>query len=276
MLKFTLPSDKRKHNVFGIYLDRWQKAGQIETKTYDGDFVWIGEQGDTLFWPWPQTSHTIVDTRHNSLEVDARAWVYANTLPDADARGDRPVFPSFFWPRAPRIIEARHETYVDWNDRHLISIFIGKIQNAVQAQYRSLDYSNAIEIYDIFRNLPRNVYPYSQTEFYDLLGAARFSLSLRGFGAKCFREVESLALGTVLLVNDDVDTGGYHAPLIEGTHYFRYETEEDLRRVQRDCDEATWRRMSQASREWYRENASADGALNTLEQVVQKIAQTAR
>ena len=99
----------------------------------------------------------------------------------------------------------------------------------------------------------------SPSEYLDMIGKAKFGLCLAGYGGKCHREIEYYACGTVPIASPECDMTGYLNPPVEGVHYFRAKTPEDVRHIIATTSRATWERMSHAGRTWWRTNASAEG-----------------
>ena len=73
-------------------------------------------------------------------------------------------------------------SYKEYNERILESIFIGKIENNVQLQYRNEDLGKYIQLYVMHK--PDEKYRYNQEEYLDLLRNSKFGLCLRGYGLK--------------------------------------------------------------------------------------------
>jgi glycosyltransferase involved in cell wall biosynthesis len=95
-------------------------------------------------------------------------------------------------------------------------------------------------------------YPYNQTEYLFHLSQARFGLCLRGYGPKCNREIELMAMGTVLIVTPDVDMKNYFDPPVNGDHYLVVRSPDELSRVIQELPDNEWERMSRNCRDWYR------------------------
>ena len=102
-------------------------------------------------------------------------------------------------------------------------------------------------------------YALSQKDYLIALSESKFGLCLAGYGRKCHREVELMAMGTVPIVEKEVDVLGYAEPLVEGLHYFRVEGPEDIEKVLGGIDEAQWILSSEACKSWWSRNASAEG-----------------
>jgi hypothetical protein len=102
-------------------------------------------------------------------------------------------------------------------------------------------------------------YPYTHREYLERLSNARWGLCLAGFGKKCHREIECMAMGCVPVVAPEVDMGSYAEPPQEGLHYFRVADPADVKRVVAEVTAERWTVMSAACRDWWARNASADG-----------------
>ena len=163
-----------------------------------------------------------------------------------------------FWGRSPRKLEKFYNmTYKKFNESILESIFIGKIENQIQLNYRNIDYDKYIQLYLMHK--PNEKYKYNQDEYLDLLSKFKFGLSssITWIWTKCNREIELLALGTVPIVEKNVDMDNYYEPLQENIHYFRFNSPEEIPKIINNCSKKQWEQMSIACRrEWYKENGS--------------------
>jgi hypothetical protein len=110
-------------------------------------------------------------------------------------------------------------------------------------------------------------YKYTQTEYLEQLATSKFGLCLAGYGKKCHREVECMAMGCVPLCAPDVDMESYANPPQEGVHYIRVHSPEDLSTKVRSISEEQWVTMSAACRQWWQENASAEGSWNLTQKL---------
>jgi hypothetical protein len=144
--------------------------------------------------------------------------------------------------------EAREKTLV----------FYGRSENAVQRKRRTgCDWSTAC---DDFSHRISNVdeYVYTQKEYLERLANAKYGLCLAGYGNKCHREIECMAMGCVPVVAPEVDMSSYADPPVEGLHYFRAENPEEATEVTQVTPDR-WTVMSAACRDWWLRNASAEG-----------------
>jgi hypothetical protein len=99
------------------------------------------------------------------------------------------------------------------------------------------------------------------------LTLARYGLCLAGYGFKCHREIECMAMGCVPLVAAEVDMTNYAEPPQEGLHYIRVEKPSDVEDVVKKIDADQWSLMSIACRNWWRRNASVDGMWELTEKL---------
>ena len=96
---------------------------------------------------------------------------------------------------------------------------------------------------------PDEKYKYTQDEYLDLLRNSKFGLCLRGFGPKCNREIELMGLGTVPIVETNVDMDNYYDPPQEKYTLFKFSSpEEDIEILINNCSEDQWSKMSIACR----------------------------
>jgi hypothetical protein len=163
-----------------------------------------------------------------------------------------------FWPRRPRLVEAMLDTPFEKTKG---IVFYGKVENQVQKKNRTQhDWASCCSE---FVMASENEAPkFSEQEYLNNLASAKYGLCLAGFGKKCHREVECMAFGTVPLVAPEVDMENYANPPVEGLHYIRVKSPEDLKDKLSQFDDDVWWRMSKACKKWYLQNCSVDGMWN--------------
>jgi hypothetical protein len=113
-------------------------------------------------------------------------------------------------------------------------------------------------------------YPFTQHEYLEKLGQAKFGLCLAGYGYKCHREVECMALGCVPLCAPEVDMDSYAVPPVEGVHYIRVESPEDALAKAAAVSEEDWKKMSTAGVQWWRENCSVAGSFALTKRLIEQ------
>ena len=102
-------------------------------------------------------------------------------------------------------------------------------------------------------------YPFTQDEYLQEISKARFGLCLAGYGNKCNRDIEYFATGTGPICSPEVDMKYYLNPPKEGVHYLRVTAPEDIKPLIEKISTEAWQKMSKACRDWWLENASAEG-----------------
>jgi hypothetical protein len=190
------------------------------------------------------------------LVGNGNAQEMAESFRDASGRAPT-VSPWTYWPRHPAAIEnymaaCLRKTY---SERGTLSTFIGNCENAVQLQHRQLHDGcrQAVEKF-IMTYSARAQYTLSQDEYIKAMSDSKFGLCTSGYGSKCNREMECLALGTVILATNDVETDSFLEPLVEGLHFLRVDGADDIKRVTDTMSAHDWDAMSVAGVEWYMRN----------------------
>lgn len=180
--------------------------------------------------------------------------------------GVKNVRPWIFWPRRPEVLESFIETKdkKGYAERTSDVIFIGNFENSVQEAYRNktkVDWESVVDEYHCTKG---RTHKFTQLEYLERLGHSKYGLCLRGYGSKCHREVELMALGTVPLVTPEVSIDSYYDPPVEGVHYFRVNTKDDVTRIVDTTTETEWNAMSNACSEWYMKNVHSRNMMNTF------------
>lgn len=241
-------------DTFREMVEVWGEKGLCTVqRTEESPYVWWGAVGDTLLYDWDTA-------RWWNPTTPYRLALFGNCPPPGPQGHEMRQSLWSFWPRSPRRLEAAVQTGVlPWGDRTIQSIFLGKIENGVQHQKRcGADWASAIELFSMPHDSTGN-YKYTQEEYLELLRKSKFGLCLAGYGNKCNREIEYMALGVVPICTPEVDMKHYLVPPREGVHYFRASTPEQVRSIIASCTPEKWKRMSAACCAWWRDNASAEG-----------------
>ena len=175
------------------------------------------------------------------------------------------VSPWIYWPRRPMILEMlllKGEADRGFAARPIESLFIGNFENAVQQRFRtSEDWSKSIMEFHLTGGTQHK---FSPKDYLLKLAQAKYGLCLRGYGVKCHREVELMAFGTVPIVTPNVNTTSYLEPLVEGVHYVRVKTPEEIPGVLASVSQDQWQTMSTACKDWYRRNVHSDSMWKTF------------
>jgi hypothetical protein len=233
----------------------WEQKGyvRIEEST-TASHVWLHSIGDTLLYDRPTLEWLVAAP---PAEQTWRQGLFGNPTPPKNGA------PWTFWPRRPRLVEdavAAGLGKATYDERQRCLVFYGKSENAVQLERRTAhDWSG---ICDEFLHVDGSPKPYalSQMEYLKRLATARYGLCLAGYGRKCHREIECMAMGCVPIVAAEVDMDSYAEPPQVGVHYFRVLNPAEARHVVDEITPERWATMSAACRDWWARNASAEGS----------------
>ena len=228
--------------------------------------VWFHDKGRVLLYDRPTLEWLAAAP---AGEATWEVALFGNAAPPVGAPDSARWF---FWPRRPELVEelvAAGAPDARYEARAQSLVFYGRSENAVQRGRRSkADWSTACsEFIHIDGEKP---YPFTQREYLERLATARFGLCLAGYGLKCHREVECMAMGCVPIVAPEVDMDGYANPPKEGIHYFRAATPADAKRIATTTAPESWAEMSAAARTWWKANASVTGSWQLTQSLVEK------
>ncbi len=110
-------------------------------------------------------------------------------------------------------------------------------------------------------------YPLTHSEYLEKLGSTRFGLCLPGYGFKCHREIECMAMGCVPIVSEYVDMVSYANPPVEGKHYLRAGNSKEIPGLVASVSKESWEEMSAACKLWWAENASCKGSFELTQRL---------
>lgn len=235
--------------------------GEVTVRTAaDTPHCWLGGRRRVLLFDRPATDW---------VDIQARSKPLRSLVGNGGISGLPNPRPWIFWPRRPSEVEqflaSRTEAELR-APRAVGVVLIARIENDKQGAQRSAMFRDAAwreAIDDMDAGTAPAV---SQREYLRRLARARFGLCVRGYGPKCHREVELMALGTVPVVLPGVDILGYAEPPVEGVHFLRAASPRELIDIVDGTKYAPWLEMSLACRGWYARNVSPEGSLRrTLE-----------
>lgn len=269
------PFFRHTGDTFRELVQLWEEAGFVDIIWTNNNYVWIGEEDSSngvVLYDRPTLEWWNRDT-----PKQYKCVLFGN--PNANETQIERAYPWIFWGRRPRMLEKMvHEKQPKvWTDRNIKIIFMGKIENNVQQVYRdATKWRSVCECEDDFCLVvgQQTKYPYSQTEYLNRLANARYGLCLRGYGPKCNREIELMALGTVPIVARDVDMTNYFDPPQRGLHYLIAENPDDAIAQMAAISPSTWEQMSSACRDWYMRNCSIRGSFYQTLRIIQTISTT--
>ena len=244
----------------------WEEKGYVRVKEHPTAVnIWWNKVGDILLYDRPNHDWRL------AAPAEERSWKFAlfgNPKPPAGAEGTSPWF---FWPRRPKLVEEKVSKGIgSWEERSKEIVFYGKTENKVQERRRTTaNWSDACsgERSEWVMVKGNEAYPFTQSEYIDNLALAKFGLCLAGYGYKCHREVECMALGTVPLVAPECDMDSYYDPPVEGKHYIRVKTPEEAKEVASSMTKESWEEMSKACHEWWKRNCSVEGSFRLTSEI---------
>ena len=256
-MKILKPKTGHGGDTFRELLDMWEENGYCEIEETDSNFCWVGERGKVLLYDFPRLD----DRKQERFEIG----LFGNTVPDCGG-----CSPWIFWPRKPRVVEEHRKELVE--TRTIESVFLGKIENDIQLHNRSqCRWDTSVELFSMPKLMHRHAsntnYPYTQEEYLNIIKRSSYGLCLPGYGPKCNREIEYMAFGTVPIITTGVDVSYYDA-LVEGEHYIRVDTPEEISPKIRSISKEKWRQMSDNCVQWYERNASPKGSFETTVRIL--------
>ena len=244
---------------FRELIDLWSEKGYIERREDSSlTHCWlnaVGSDGILLYdrptWEWLE-------------KAPEKEKTFSKCLTGNPIASEKPLcVPWIFWARHPKLVEdlapiLSQRKFIDRTDS---LVFFGRVENSKQGEWRT-DISGWQSLCSKF-SMPigaKQPYAFSPKEYLEALSNSRYGLCLRGYGPKCNREIELLAVGTVPVIVNGVDTESYSDPLIEGVHYLRVSDPDNARDKIACITESEWTAMSKAGYDWWMRNASVEGS----------------
>jgi hypothetical protein len=243
----------------------WGAAGYVNVREHPtATHVWWDSVGASGILLYDRPNH---DWRL-AAPTDEKEWKLALFGNPKIPTGSNSV-PWTFWPRRPSFVEELVASGIvnrGYDERCAGAVFYGKTENAVQARRRKGDWQSVCEQWVMVKG--DESYPFTQKEYLELLSKARFGLCLPGYGLKCHREIECMAMGCVPIVSKEVDMTSYHSAPVHGKHYLIAENPEDVPLLCSRLDKQTWEEMSAACKEWWAQNASCKGSFELTASII--------
>ncbi len=245
----------------------WEEKGYVDCVEHETAVqIWMDGVGKTLLYDRPTLDWLF------TAPQDEQKWelaLFGNPKPSEIGGAGKSWF---FWPRNPRLVEdvvARGAPSKTWAQREKFLVFYGKIENKVQEKRRkTYDWSKVCDDYSLVEGDAQK-HKYGPKEYLEALSNAKFGLCLAGYGKKCHREVECMAMGTVPVCTTEVDINSYANPPQEGLHYIRIQSPEDVSVKVASVTEDQWTIMYAACIQWWKENASAEGSWRLTQKLKQ-------
>jgi hypothetical protein len=241
-----------------------EKHDDIKILPYDGVHVWLSRQMNILLYDRP-TLEFISGNDPHVRQCSLLLMGNGSKEKEIDILNKNGIItkPWIFWGRRPEILEKYIENNKckGYRDRKMNTVFIGNIENSIQAKWRD-DKKNWKDVIDVFVITSGQKHVMSQEKYLENMANSRFGLSFAGYGCKCNRDVELMALGTVMLRTEGVNIDSYYEPLVEGTHYINVNNKDDVKRIVEEVSEEKWEIMSKACKEWYMRNCYSKNTFN--------------
>lgn len=261
MINIFLPNVKsgfhsHKGDSFREIVKEWGERGLVNIIKTDEPYIWWGDIGDVLLYDRPTLEWWNNDSRNFNLAL------FGNTVPSFSEKW-------IFWARHPLNLEKLK--IIPYEERPIESIFVGKVENNIQSNFRNPKlWEKHIELFDLVYDNQNKPYKFTNEEYLEMMGKSKFGLCLRGFGPKCHREVELMACGSIPLITPEVDIEGYYEPPVEGIHFLRVNSPEDVEKKISTISPEKWQEMSKACVEWYNRNCSVEGSFKITSEIIEK------
>ena len=230
----------------------WGRRGYVVCKDSPVHNIWLGGVGQTLLYDRPTHEWLIKSPKQESTWKQA---LFGNPRPTQGGVAWA------FWPRQPLLLEELVQKGLPlkaWEVREKRLVFYGRSENSVQLGHRKrFDWSIVCD--DFVHCEGAQPYPYTHAQYLERLANSRFGLCLAGYGFKCHREIECMAMGCVPIAGPDVDMTSYAEPPVEGLHYLRATTPAEVNDAIKMITPDRWMVMSVACKDWWKRNCSVDG-----------------
>jgi hypothetical protein len=186
-------------DTFREVIDLWEELELVDvTHSSTTPFCWWGGVGNVLLYDRP------------NLEwlkgwSDYQVGLFGNPVPPENGSMNMKWI---FWGRNPRKLHEfnMEKSYKTYEERKITSIFLGKIENHIQNDFRDCStWESTIEVFNCNKDYTSGTWKYSHDEYLEMLSNSKYGLCLRGYGPKCNREIELMSMGVVPLITPNVD-----------------------------------------------------------------------
>jgi len=249
-----LPKWGHKGDTFREILDVWEAKGLVQLVPSPDRYVWWGRD-KTLLHDHPRIEFDLpefnVGLFGNQQHTGGLPWI--------------------FWGRNPKHLEENFNEHSRIKPKYRMwkSIFMGKVENEIQMNNRfqsKIDWSKNIQNFVMVKGF-NTPYPYSPADYLYNMSTAKFSLLLPGYGPKCNRDIEAMAMGSIPIVTPGVCVE-YHDTWVEGENYLRMEKEKDLKKIY-DTPNDQLEEIQERNYDWYVRNCTFEGAFNTTKKIIE-------
>lgn len=254
------------HGFYDLVMD-WKAKGYCEVVHHNGPYFWLNKIGDILLFDRDQVADLydkkLVDSRWSG-EVPYKLGFFSN---EYNLENDRNMKMNY-WSYKPIVLEKYSQNHkpLSFEERTINSVFLGSMENESQEFFRNKFKHWGDHIDEFFVADKLNLKEKSKYDFdgyLNVISKAKFGISFRGNGPKCYREIEYAAMGIPMILTDGVDTT-YPDPLIEGVHYFIASSPIEMKAIIDRTSKDVWGRMSKNCRAWYLKNFTSDSHFDFL------------
>lgn len=241
-----------------------EKHNDIKIVPYEGFHVMLSRQMNVLLYDRPTLEFI---NKNDPLVKQCSKILIGNGSKEKEVaileQNNLHAKPFIFWARKPSILEKFIEinNSKSYDERLYNTIFIGNIENSVQSEWRD-NKRSWNDVVDKFIITSGSQHVFTQNEYLEHMSNSRFGLSFAGYGCKCNRDIELMALGTVMLRTDGVNVDSYYEPLVEDVHYINVDSKEDILKIVNSVSKERWKIMSKACKEWYIRNCHSSNTFN--------------
>jgi len=268
------PSFGHPGDGFRKLIDLWSASGFVEVKESPNRYCWWGEPGKILL----HDHHRVFDVVRDLPPYEF--GLFGNMAPKDerpdwnDSRDHRWIF----WCRYTDLVQQNIQEgmVIPPKDRYLNSIFLGRVENDLQTQNRfqsRIDWTKHIDLIRIVRGL-QTPHPYPPKHYLIMMSRSVYALLLPGYGNKCHRDLEAVAMGCVPVVTPGVDVVNYHEPMPifaeVKTDQEASELFENIDRYDREKFEMYGEQQKELVSWWFR-NSSVRGSFLTTQKIVKSL-----
>ena len=243
-------------------LAKMYSANDLQFKINDSKHCWFMEKillydRPTLEWIDGEVNNSILLLLGNGDENEEKSLI---------EKTNKIVKSWIFWPRKPKLVEdvLGENKNLEYEKREIESIFMGGFTTQQQLNNRNPQKFGWDTVITEFYFIQGNKFKYSHKEYLYQLQKSKYGLCLRGFGKKCNREMELMAMGTVPIITPDVSIDYYNDKLIENKHFIRINDPSEYRKKIDSISKEQWTEMSNNCKEWYMKNIHSKNGFNQL------------
>lgn len=266
-MKIFVPTSGHKGDSFRELIQLWMRDGFVEIFPSPDRYVWLQKPGTVLLYDYDLV------TDFGGLP-SYEIGLFGNQVPVNSPNS----FPWIMWGRHPYLVEQMYAEMNKIKPKHRMwkSLFVGKVENDVQFKNRfqtGIDWSKHIQNFTVVKGAA-TPYPYSPVDYLYNMSRTQFAFLLPGYGPKCNRDIEAMAMGAIPVVTPGVSTE-YYRPWVENVNYVSIQTEQDIESLKKlEKNDTLLEKIQRENYKWYLENCSSKGSFETTLEIIQKAGYT--